>query len=50
MYLWCSLIQDINKEVNTNIKHEQPNPRNQTSHTVNIKNIYKIIKKKNKCK
>jgi len=32
-----SLIQDINKEVDTNIKHEQPNPRNQTSHTVNIK-------------
>ena len=29
-----SLIQDINKEVDTNIKHEQPNPRNQTSHTV----------------
>lgn len=31
-----SLIQDINKEVNTTIKHEQPNPRNQTSHTVKI--------------
>ena len=31
-----SLIQDINKEINTNIKHEQPNPRNQTSHTVRI--------------
>ena len=43
-----SLIQDINKEVDTNIKHEQPNPRNQTSHTVNIKKntfLSKIIKK-----
>ena len=47
-----SLIQDINKEVDTNIKHEQPNPRNQTSHTVNIKNTFlsTIIKKENKCK
>ena len=44
-----SLIQDINKEVDTNIKHEQPNPRNQTSHTVNIKKntfLSKIIKKR----
>ena len=44
-----SLIQDINKEVDTNIKHEQPNPRNQTSHTVNIKKntfLSTIIKKK----
>ena len=31
-----SLIQDIDKEINTNIKHEQPNPRDQTSHTVRI--------------
>ena len=44
-----SLIQDINKEVDTNIKHEQTNPRNQTSHTVNIKKntfLSKIIKKR----
>ena len=44
-----SLIQDINKEVDTNIKHEQPNPRNQTSHTVNIKKntfLSTIIKKR----
>ncbi len=31
-----SLIQDIDKEINTTIKHEQPNPRNQTSHSVKI--------------
>ncbi len=31
-----SLIQDIEKEINTKIKHEQINPRNQTSHTVRI--------------
>ena len=36
-----SLIQDIDKEINTNIRHEQPNPRNQTSHSVTIiKNTY----------
>ena len=31
-----SLIQDIKNEVNTNINHEQTNPRNQTSHEVQI--------------
>ncbi len=43
-----SLIQDINKEIRTTIKHEQSNPRNQTSHQVSIiKNTFlsKIIKK-----
>ena len=45
-----SLIQDINKEVSTKIKHEQPNPRNQVSHSVSLKygtKLYKIINKKN---
>ena len=44
------MIQDIEKEIATSIKHEQPNPRNQTSHSVNIiKNTFlsKIIKKDN---
>ena len=43
-----NLIQDINKEIRTTIKHEQSNPRNQTSHQVSIiKNTFlsKIIKK-----
>jgi putative glutamine amidotransferase len=43
-----SLIQDIEKEIATTIKHEQPNPRNQTSHSVSIiKNTFlsTIIKK-----
>ena len=31
-----TLVQDINSEINTNINHEQTNPRNQTSHKVNI--------------
>ncbi len=31
-----SLIQDIGSEINTNINHEQINPRNQTSHNVEI--------------
>ncbi len=44
-----SLIQDINNEVNTTINHEQINPRNQTSHTVEVlKNTFlrKIVAKK----
>jgi len=45
-----SLIQDISKyKYNNKIEHEQKNPRNKTSHTVNItKNskLYKIIKRK----
>jgi len=36
-----TLIQDIDKEIETKIKHEQTNPRNQTSHKVKIiKNTY----------
>ena len=31
-----SLIQDINMDLETSINHEQTNPRNQTSHKVNI--------------
>jgi len=41
-----SLIQDINK---TNIKHEQSQPRNKSSHKVQINlksKLYKIVKKK----
>ena len=30
------LIQDINISIETKIKHEQPNPRDQVSHEVNI--------------
>ena len=44
-----TLIQDIKKKKNIKINHEQKNPRNQTSHTVDIiKNsmLYKIINKK----
>ena len=38
-----SLIQDIEREIDTSIKHEQPNPRNQTSHSVNIvKNTFLV--------
>ena len=43
-----SLIQDINSEFKTNINHEQKNPRDQTSHDVNIvkeTKLFKIIKK-----
>ena len=42
-----NLIQDISKSIQTKIKHEQPNPRNEVSHEVIItKNskLYKIIK------
>ena len=45
-----SLIQDINKSVQTTISHEQKNPRNEISHKVTIsKNskLYKIIKSEN---
>ncbi len=41
------LIQDINNSIQTNIKHEQPNPRDEVSHDVSIaKNskLNKIIK------
>ena len=31
-----SLVQDIESEIKTNIRHEQTNPRNQTSHSVKI--------------
>tara|TARA_Y100001970_G_scaffold294022_1_gene445948 strand:+ start:10202 stop:10906 length:705 start_codon:yes stop_codon:yes gene_type:complete len=40
------LIQDINTSINTNLKHEQPNPRNEVSHEVSIKKnsrLYQII-------
>ena len=43
-----SLIQDINSEIKTNINHEQKNPRNETSHDVNIvkkTKLHTIIKK-----
>ena len=42
------LIQDIKTSVETNIEHEQHNPRNEVSHEVNIKNnskLFQIIKK-----
>jgi len=44
-----SLIQDINSEVKTKIKHEQTNPRDQTSHKVHIIEntiLSKIVSKK----
>tara|TARA_B100001989_G_scaffold142101_1_gene101047 strand:+ start:5621 stop:6343 length:723 start_codon:yes stop_codon:yes gene_type:complete len=44
-----SLVQDIKKDLTTNIEHEQKNPRNQVSHTVKLNlssKLYKIIKKK----
>ena len=44
-----TLIQDIKIETKSLLNHEQPNPRNQTSHKVNlVKNtkLYKIIKSK----
>ena len=39
------LIQDINASINTNIKHEQPNPRNEVSHEVNIKRNSRLFQK-----
>ena len=42
-----SLFQDIKKDLVTDIEHEQKNPRNQVSHTVNLNlssKLYKIIK------
>ena len=44
-----TLIQDIKSHYKKSLNHEQKNPRNQTSHTVDIiKNsmLYKIINKK----
>ncbi len=44
-----TLIQDINSEINTEINHEQVNPRNQTSHNVKIlrnTSLSKIVSKK----
>ena len=44
-----SLVQDIKKDLTTNIEHEQKNPRNQVSHSVKLNlssKLYKIIKKK----
>ncbi len=43
------LIQDINSSIETNIKHEQPNSRDEVSHEIIIKNnskLFKIIKSK----
>ena len=43
-----SLFQDIKKDLVTSIEHEQKNPRNEVSHTVNINlksHLYKIVKK-----
>ncbi len=37
------LIQDIDVSTNTNIKHEQLNPRNEVSHEVNIKRNSKLF-------
>ena len=45
-----SLIQDINSEIKTDINHEQRNPRDQTSHSVNIIKysfLHKIIGQEN---
>jgi putative glutamine amidotransferase len=44
-----TLIQDINKHNLNSLKHEQPNPRNETSHKVSILHktlLSKIMKKK----
>ncbi len=41
------LIQDISSSIETNIEHEQINPRNEVSHEVDIKNnskLFQIIK------
>ncbi|MBI04834.1 MAG: gamma-glutamyl-gamma-aminobutyrate hydrolase [Pelagibacteraceae bacterium] len=45
-----NLIQDIKEKNKNSINHEQTNPRNQTSHKIDIKKntkLYKIIKSKN---
>ena len=45
-----SLIQDINSEIKTQINHEQKNPRDQTSHSVNVIKstfLHKIISQEN---
>ena len=39
-----TLIQDIPNHIPYSLKHEQVNPRNQTSHSVNIKSKTKIKK------
>ena len=42
------LIQDINASIETNVEHEQTNPRNEVSHEVTIKSnskLFQIIKK-----
>ena len=44
-----SLYQDIKKDLGSSIEHEQKNPRNQVSHSVNLNEnsiLYQIIKKK----
>jgi len=38
------LIQDINSSINTNINHEQVNPRNEVSHEVKITKNSKLFK------
>ena len=38
-----SLIQDIKKSIKTKIYHEQPNPRNEVSHIINIKKNSKLF-------
>ncbi len=38
-----SLIQDIKKSIKTTIYHEQPNPRNEVSHIINIKKNSKLF-------
>ena len=38
------LIQDINSSINTNINHEQINPRNEVSHEVKITKNSKLFK------
>ena len=38
-----NLIQDINTSIKTNIKHEQPNPRNKVSHDIIIKRSSKLF-------
>tara|TARA_Y100001954_G_scaffold232793_1_gene284751 strand:- start:257 stop:1036 length:780 start_codon:yes stop_codon:yes gene_type:complete len=38
-----TLVQDIENEIKTKIKHEQENPRNQTSHSVNILKNTKLL-------
>ena len=38
------LIQDINTSIETSIKHEQINPRNEVSHDVDIKKFKNFFK------